>query len=85
MTKLNITTNISFFSQVDYILICQDVETGGFSDRPGDMVDPFHTLFGLSALSLLDKNFSLKPINPTYCMPEYIIDRLGLKPSRLDA
>ncbi|KYN01086.1 Geranylgeranyl transferase type-2 subunit beta [Cyphomyrmex costatus] len=70
---------------MDYILICQDVETGGFSDRPGDMVDPFHTLFGLTALSLLDKNFSLKPINPTYCMPEYIIDRLGLKPSRLDA
>ncbi|KAG5306376.1 PGTB2 transferase, partial [Pseudoatta argentina] len=70
---------------MDYILICQDIETGGFSDRPGDMVDPFHTLFGLTALSLLDKNFSLKPINPTYCMPEYIIDRLGLKPSRLDA
>ncbi|RLU17523.1 hypothetical protein DMN91_009758 [Ooceraea biroi] len=68
----------------NYILSCQDVETGGFSDRPGDMVDPFHTLFGLAALSLLDEEFPLKPINPTYCMPEYIIDRLGLNPSRLD-
>lgn len=25
-----------------FILACQDSETGGFSDRPGDIVDPFH-------------------------------------------
>eukprot|EP00124_Ichthyophonus_hoferi_P005407 Ihof_evm2s775 gene=Ihof_evmTU2s775 len=31
-----------------FILTCQDTETGGFADRPGDMVDPFHTLFGLA-------------------------------------
>lgn len=68
----------------NYILACQDVKIGGFSDRPGDIVDPFHTLFGLAALSLLDEKFPLKPINPTYCMPEYVIDRLSLNPSRLD-
>lgn len=26
---------------------------GGISDRPGDMADPFHTVFGLAGLSLL--------------------------------
>eukprot|EP00041_Stephanoeca_diplocostata_P013251 m.232132 g.232132 ORF g.232132 m.232132 type:complete len:335 (+) comp19270_c0_seq1:139-1143(+) len=57
-----------------FILACQDSETGGFSDRPGDMVDPFHTLFGTAALSLLGDT-TLKEINPVFCMPEYIIAR----------
>ena len=26
---------------------------GGLADRPGDMVDVFHTLFGIAGLSLL--------------------------------
>ncbi|XP_012250947.1 geranylgeranyl transferase type-2 subunit beta isoform X2 [Athalia rosae] len=69
---------------INFILACQDVETGGFSDRPGDVVDPFHTLFGLTAVSLLDADSSLKSVNPTYCMPQYVIDRLGLKPARMD-
>ncbi|XP_051165948.1 geranylgeranyl transferase type-2 subunit beta [Leptopilina boulardi] len=68
---------------LNFVMSCQDLETGGFSDRPGDMVDPFHTLFGLTAVSLLDTKTTLKSINPTYCMPQYVIDRLGLKPSRL--
>uniref|UniRef100_A0A915JTX4 Geranylgeranyl transferase type-2 subunit beta n=1 Tax=Romanomermis culicivorax TaxID=13658 RepID=A0A915JTX4_ROMCU len=55
-----------------FILACQDEETGGFSDRPGDMSDPFHTIFGLAGLSLLGED-SLKKINPILCMPE---DRL---------
>lgn len=65
-----------------FILSCQDNETGGFSDRTGNLPDIFHTLFGLGALSLLSHD-SLKPINPTYCMPQYVIDRLGLKPQLL--
>jgi geranylgeranyl transferase type-2 subunit beta len=48
------------------------------------MVDPFHTLFGLTAISMMEVDKSLKAINPTYCMPEYVIERLGLKPDRLD-
>ena len=28
----------------EYILACQDEETGGFSDRPGDMVSYFTIL-----------------------------------------
>ena len=46
------------------------------------MPDIFHTLFGLGALSLLgDKN--IKPINPTFCMPQYVIDRYNIKPQML--
>jgi geranylgeranyl transferase type-2 subunit beta len=37
----------------DFILKCQDLEKGGIADRPGDMVDVFHTVFGISGLSLL--------------------------------
>lgn len=70
--------------QVKFVLACQDTESGGFSDRPGDVADPFHTLFGLTALSLLNTDYPLKKINPTYCMPEYVIQRLHLKPARLD-
>lgn len=36
-----------------FILRCQDKDSGGFADRPGDVVDVFHTLFGLAGLSLL--------------------------------
>ena len=34
-------------------LIAQDPELGGIADRPGDMVDVFHTVFGIAGLSLL--------------------------------
>jgi prenyltransferase beta subunit len=33
--------------------ILQDPKQGGIADRPGDMVDVFHTVFGIAALSLL--------------------------------
>uniref|UniRef100_A0A2M4BTM4 Geranylgeranyl transferase type-2 subunit beta n=1 Tax=Anopheles marajoara TaxID=58244 RepID=A0A2M4BTM4_9DIPT len=65
-----------------FILSCQDAETGGFADRTGNMPDIFHTLFGLGALSLLGEK-RLKPVNPTYCMPEYVIERCKLKPKVL--
>ncbi|BFZ05549.1 hypothetical protein BsWGS_08588 [Bradybaena similaris] len=57
---------------VQFILACQDEETGGFADRPGDMVDPFHTVFGLAGLSLLGDT-SVQPVNPVFCMPENVI------------
>jgi len=41
-------------------------------------VDPFHTLFGIAGLSLLGES-GLKRINPVFCMPQHIIDRLGIK------
>ena len=36
-----------------FILRCQDPEEGGIADRPGDMVDVFHTHFGIAGLSLI--------------------------------
>ena len=36
---------------------------GGIADRPGDMVDVFHTHFGIAGLSLL-KYPGLKEIDP---------------------
>jgi geranylgeranyl transferase type-2 subunit beta len=96
---------------VKFILACQDNETGGFADRPGDMVcenlstsctlyfyskhddscvdcttfqvDPFHTLFGIAGLSLLDYSNDIKQVNPVFCMPEYVIQKLKHKPEIL--
>ncbi len=33
---------------IKFILSAQDEQGGGIADRPGDMVDVFHTLFGLA-------------------------------------
>lgn len=52
-----------------FILQCQDPVSGGFSDRPGDMGDIFHTLFGLAGLSLLNHP-DLDPIDPRFCLPK---------------
>lgn len=61
-----------------FVLASQDTETGGISDRPGDLPDPFHTLFGVAGLSLLgDDRF--KKVNPVFCMPQNVIDRLQVK------
>jgi geranylgeranyl transferase type-2 subunit beta len=38
----------------NFILRCQDSDQGGIADRPGDMVDVFHTVFGVAGLSLLN-------------------------------
>ncbi|CAB1326865.1 unnamed protein product, partial [Coregonus sp. 'balchen'] len=65
-----------------FILACQDEETGGFADRPGDMVDPFHTLFGVAGLSLLGEG-QIKDVNPVLCMPEDVLERIGLHPDLL--
>lgn len=64
-----------------FILACQDNEQGGFSDRPGNWVDPYHTMFAIASMSLILHNCDiqefqsitkakLKPVNPTLCMPE---------------
>merc|ERR1711915_142032 len=61
-----------------FITACQDIETGGFADRPGDMPDPFHTLFGIAGLSLLGEG-GLKKVNPVFCMPQEVLDRHNVK------
>ncbi|CAG4979360.1 unnamed protein product [Colias eurytheme] len=50
-----------------YILACQDAETGGFSDRPGDIPDPFHTLFVyIYIIYYTDLFYSIQDIEPEY-------------------
>lgn len=66
-----------------FILASQDNETGGISDRPGDLPDPFHTLFGIAGLSLLDYDDRLCKVNPVFCMPEDMISKLGIKTQML--
>ena len=39
------------------------MENGGIADRPGDMVDVFHTVFGIAGLSLLGYP-GLEPVDP---------------------
>lgn len=63
-----------------FILACQDEETGGFADRPGDIVDPFHTLFGIAGLSLLGSyKDKIKAVNPVFCMPEETLTRIEVR------
>ena len=42
-----------------------------FADRPDDMSDVFHTLFGIAGLSLIG-NSELKQVDPKYCMSKAI-------------
>ncbi|KAG9852009.1 geranylgeranyl transferas-like protein type II beta subunit, partial [Aureobasidium melanogenum] len=59
----------------EFILKCQDPTMGGISDRAGDMVDVFHTHFGIAGLSLLQYP-GLQEIDPIYCMPKAVTDRV---------
>ncbi|KAJ5166706.1 beta subunit of rab geranylgeranyltransferase [Penicillium canariense] len=57
-----------------FVLQCQDPEAGGFADRPGNMVDVYHTHFGIAGLSLLGVE-GLQEVDPIYCMPKAVIAR----------
>ncbi|KAK9467908.1 terpenoid cyclases/protein prenyltransferase alpha-alpha toroid [Lipomyces arxii] len=59
----------------EFILEAQDTEMGGVADRKGDMVDVFHTVFGIAGLSLLGFE-NLEPVNPVYCLRESVVSRL---------
>ena len=60
---------------ISFILRCQDAELGGIADMPGDMVDVWHTLFGIAGLSLLGYP-GLVAVDPMYCMPKPVIQRV---------
>ncbi|CAF1210226.1 unnamed protein product [Rotaria sordida] len=69
------TGNIEKLSK--FILAAQDDETDGCADRPGNISDPFHTLFwvvGLLLLNTYDENI-IRKVNSVLCMPEYIVQR----------
>ncbi len=58
-----------------YSLLSQDEEDGGISDRPEDLVDVYHTFFGIAALSLMGYK-GLGAIDPTYALPVEVVERL---------
>lgn len=62
---------------IEFILSAQDPDNGGIADRPGDMADVFHTLFGIAGLSLLGYP-GLGEVDPVYCMPRSVIERMDL-------
>ncbi|KAJ3828595.1 rab geranylgeranyltransferase [Lentinula raphanica] len=62
---------------ISFILSAQDTE-GGIADRPGDIPDVFHTHFGVAGLSLLGYP-GLVDIDPVYCMPAALIEKMGLR------
>ena len=52
----------------EFILSCQDTEKGGIADRPEDVADVWHTVFGLTGLSLMGYP-GLAAVDPIYCLP----------------
>jgi len=48
-----------------FIFACQDNETGGISDMPGDLPDVFHCFFGIGGLSLMGY-CDLLDLDPAY-------------------
>lgn len=58
-----------------FILQCQDAGMGGIADRPGDMVDVFHTFFAIAGLSLLGHP-GVEDIDPIYGMPLAVTKRV---------
>lgn len=65
---------ISKYDLKSFILRCQDPVSGGIADRPGDVPDVFHTLFGLAGLSLMGLA-GLEAVDPAYCMPSRCLHR----------
>ncbi|BGP15245.1 hypothetical protein JCM10213_000712 [Rhodosporidiobolus nylandii] len=61
-----------------FILSAQDPDKGGIADRPEDVADVWHTVFGLAGLSLLDYP-GLEDVDPVYCMPRAVTDKLRAK------
>ena len=53
----------------------QDEEGGGISDRPEDMVDVYHTFFGVAGLSLMGYP-GLKAIDPVLALPVEVVARV---------
>ncbi|KAM0677673.1 Rab geranylgeranyltransferase [Binucleata daphniae] len=58
---------ISKTKLVEFIYECYDGTVGGFSDRKGNEVDLYHTLYSLASLSMLQKA-DLAEVNPAYGM-----------------
>ncbi len=59
----------------EFILDAQDPEKGGIADREGNVVDVYHTIFGIAGLSLM-KYENLIAIDPVYCLPYELTNKI---------
>lgn len=60
-----------------FILHAQDEHGGGISDRPDDMVDIFHTFFGVGALALMEYP-GLQTVDPAFALPDEVLRNLNM-------
>nr|GAT53967.1 Rab geranylgeranyltransferase [Mycena chlorophos] len=81
LSALSILNKVSWIDcdkLTEFILSAQDLEKGGIADRPDNVADVFHTQFGIAGLSILGYP-GLVDLDPVYCMPAPIIERMGLR------
>ncbi|KAK1925313.1 terpenoid cyclases/protein prenyltransferase alpha-alpha toroid [Papiliotrema laurentii] len=81
LASLSIIERIHWINRdklIEFILSAQDLEGGGIADRKDDWVDVFHTVFGVAGLSLLGYP-GLQDVDPLYCLPAAVTERLGLR------
>lgn len=77
LSSLSIIGRIHWIDQEklkEFIMSCQDVD-GGISDRVGNMVDVYHTFFGIAGLSLMQYP-GLAEVDPTYALPTSVVHRI---------
>lgn len=64
------------------VIMWQDVDDGGISERPGNMADIFHTYFGVAGLALLGHLKAVgapyEDIDPAYALPVSLVAKLGV-------
>ena len=78
MVTLLVATIIYLSYCYVFVAGLQDEEGGGISDRPDDMVDVYHTFFGIAGLSLIGCE-GLPAIDPVYALPVVAMERLRQK------
>lgn len=72
---LNCQVCVSYRAVLLYRASSQDEDGGGISDRPEDMVDVYHTFFGIAGLSLMGHP-GLKDIDPVFALPAEVVKRV---------
>ena len=83
LSSLRVLRRMDWIDQsklVEFILACQDPDTGGIGDQPDNVGDVFHTFFGICGLSLLG-HFAAGEVNevdPVFALPKYVLEQLGV-------
>ena len=61
-----------------FILECQDLEDGGFADRPGNQTDVYHTCFAICGLALtFPEKYGLEYVDPVLCLPKVLSAKIN--------